>query len=77
LKDNGIKATFYSGDTDGAVPTYGSKQWIAELGFPTISTGKWREWMTDGQVSGFVENYEGLDFVTFRGVGHMAPQWNP
>ena len=27
---------FYSGDTDGAVPTYGSKRWIKELNWKTV-----------------------------------------
>jgi hypothetical protein len=26
-------------------------------------------------VRGYVTQYEGLDFVTVHGVGHMAPQW--
>jgi len=26
-------------------------------------------------VSGFYEKYEGLDFVTVKGVGHMSPQY--
>lgn len=63
----------YSGDTDGAVPTYGTKQWIANLGWAT--TEEWRPWFTQGQVSGYVQKYDGLDFVTVKGVGHMAPQW--
>jgi len=68
---------FYSGDTDGAIPTYGSKRWIKELDFPPAIGGEWRPWYTGDQISGYVENYDGLDFVTFRGVGHMAPQWAP
>ena len=64
---------FYSGDTDGAVPTYGSKQWIKDLNWDIVD--EWRPWETNGQVSGYVERYDGLDFVTVKGVGHMAPQW--
>jgi carboxypeptidase C (cathepsin A) len=63
----------YSGDTDGAVPTYGTKQWIKMLDWPVEQ--EWRPWFTEGQVSGYVEQYDGLDFVTIKGVGHMAPQW--
>lgn len=70
---NQTRIMFYSGDTDGAVPTYGSKQWLKMLGWPI--TEEWRPWFTNGQVSGYVEKYEGLDFVTVKGVGHMAPQW--
>ena len=64
---------FYSGDTDGAVNTYGTKRWIEELNWPVKTA--WKPYMTDGQVSGYVTQYEGLDFVTVKGVGHMAPQW--
>ena len=70
---NKYKIMFFSGDTDGAVPTYGSKQWIKELNWPIKA--EWTPWFTDGQVSGFIEQYDGLDFVTVKGVGHMAPQW--
>lgn len=65
---------FYSGDTDGAVPTYGSKRWIKELNFKR--TAEWKSWHTDGQVSGYIEQYEGFDFITVKGVGHMCPQQN-
>ncbi len=64
---------FYSGDTDGAIPTFGSEQWIHSLGWDILEER--RAWLTDGQVSGYVEKQDGLDFVTVHGVGHMAPQW--
>ena len=67
------KILFFSGDTDGAVPTFGSRRWIKMLNLPIKSA--WRPWITDGQVSGYVINYQGLDFVTIHGAGHMAPQW--
>jgi len=70
---NHVRLMFYSGDTDGAVTTYGSKQWIKMLNWDVEE--EWRPWFTNGQVSGYVEKYDGLDFVTVKGVGHMAPQW--
>ena len=73
LKGAGYKLMFYSGDTDGAVPTYGTKRWLQELNWPVKKA--WRPWLTQGQVSGYIEQYDGLDFVTVKGVGHMAPQW--
>ena len=73
LQMNGIRMMHYSGDTDGAVPTYGTKRWIESLNWPVKE--EWKQWRTDGQVSGFVQQYHGLDFVTVKGVGHMAPQW--
>jgi len=63
----------YSGDTDGVVPTYGTRRWIKNLGWTVLE--KWRAWYTNDQVSGYIERYNGLDFVTVHGVGHMCPQW--
>lgn len=74
LKYANYRMVFYSGDTDGAVPTYGTKRWLAKLGWPLKDDGYWRAWHgVDTQVAGFMTNYDGLDFFTFRGVGHMAP----
>jgi len=69
----GIKMMHFSGDTDGMVPTSGTRKWVKELNYPVME--KHRPWMSDNQVAGFVTRYEGLDFVTVKGVGHMAPQW--
>lgn len=73
LKAYGYKLMHYSGDTDGAVGTLGTKKWIAGLNFDV--TGEWRQWHTDGDVSGFQIDYDNFKFVTVHGVGHMAPQW--
>ena len=68
------KMLFYSGDTDGAVPTYGSLQWIAEMNWNI--TESWRAYMVDGQVGGYLEAYDGnLTFGSVHGAGHMAPQF--
>jgi cathepsin A (carboxypeptidase C) len=29
----------------------------------------------DGQIGGFVTRYQGVDFATIKGAGHMAPGW--
>lgn len=68
-----IRILFYSGDTDGAVPTYGTKQWIEKLGWK--NTTDWMPWITNTQVSGYSQNYGQLQFTTVKGTGHMAPQW--
>jgi len=69
-----VRKLFYSGDSDGSVVTYGSKRWIMNLDWSV--TSPWNPWYTDEQVSGYVEKYDGkFDFVTVKGVGHMAPQW--
>jgi pimeloyl-ACP methyl ester carboxylesterase len=74
LKANGIRALFYSGDTDGIVPLAGSRKWFKKLNWKVLK--EWRPWMIVDQVKGYVVNYEGLDFATIKGVGHMAPQWS-
>jgi len=77
LAANGFRILHYSGDTDGAVPTIGTKRWIEMLKSPVKTGGEWRAWFSDFQVGGMITNYETLDFATVRGVGHMAPQWAP
>jgi cathepsin A (carboxypeptidase C) len=76
------KIVIYSGDTDPAVPVTGSIDWInmirEELQLATVEY--WRPWFVGyeagKQNAGNVWRLRGLNFVTFRGVGHMAPQWN-
>ena len=63
----------YSGDTDGAVPTLGTRKWIAEQGWSI--TKDWTAWTTDDQLSGNIIEYDNFAFATIHGVGHMAPQW--
>ena len=64
----------YSGDKDGSVPTIGSLGWIQSLG-RTINAD-WRAWYLEGTdtLAGFVEEFEGLTFITVHGAGHMVPQ---
>jgi hypothetical protein len=74
LKDK-YKILVYSGDTDGVVPTYGTKAWIESLGLPISK--KYQQFFVDGQVGGYTEERNGGNFVfaTIHGAGHMAPQW--
>merc|ERR1712216_254528 len=58
LKDNGYKLLHYSGDTDGVLPTWGTKQWIETLKWPILSN--FTMWKTDDQVSGMYRQYDGL-----------------
>ena len=74
LQRYGYHLMHYSGDTDGVVPTLGTRRWIEELGWPV--TQEWQPWYTDSQVSGYTVQYaNNFWFTTVHGVGHMAPQW--
>lgn len=72
----------YSGDTDPAVPITGTLDWVnrirEELQLSTVEY--WRPWYVNyaagRQNAGNIWKLRGLNVVTFRGVGHMAPQWN-
>ena len=71
-----IRMLHYSGDTDGAVPTVGTQNWIASLNWN--KTSEWKQYTVEGQVGGYWEAYEGgLTFGTVHGAGHMAPQFKP
>lgn len=75
LKDK-YKMLHFSGDTDGAVPTIGTQNWIADMGWTVAES--WAQYEVDGQVAGYTESYVGgLTFATVHGAGHMAPQFKP
>ena len=63
----------YSGDTDGVVPTYGTKAWIDNLAWPVQNA--WKQFFVDNQVGGYSETRDEGNFVfaTIHGAGHMAP----
>jgi len=86
LIKNNYKILVYSGDTDGAVPTVGTIRWIkqlrTDLGLKT--TKSWSPWTmntttvgnySSSQLKGFYEVYQGLTFVSVKGVGHLVPEW--
>jgi len=74
LIQNNLRIWIYSGDTDGAVPFNGTRAWIQNLQLPVVTANRsWR--ITNDEVAGYVTVYQGLTFVTVKGVGHMVPQW--
>ena len=52
---NKYRLLHYSGDTDGAVATRGTRQWIQKQEWAI--TDHWRPWTTDDQLSGYIEEY--------------------
>jgi serine carboxypeptidase-like clade I len=66
----------FSGDTDGSVPTVGTRAWINSTGWEI--TEPYRSYKLDNQIAGYIEVRE--DWFTFgsvHGAGHMAPQYKP
>jgi carboxypeptidase C (cathepsin A) len=73
LKEYGYRLMHYSGDTDGAIPTLGTRKWVEAQGWNI--TNEWRPWTSNGQISGYLQDYDNFTFALIHGVGHMAPQW--
>lgn len=65
----------FSGDVDGAVSIFGTRQWIKNLNWEIIDP--WTPWVLNGQVVGYKEKHNGLDFVTIHGAGHLVPSDKP
>ncbi|XP_058067425.1 serine carboxypeptidase-like 32 [Magnolia sinica] len=71
----GLRIWVYSGDTDGRVPVLSTRYSLSELGLPI--TRSWRYWYHQQQVGGWLQEYDGLTFATFRGAGHAVPIFKP
>lgn len=66
----------FSGDTDGAVPLTGTRNWIDSMNREIFEA--WRPyWVPDSNTTkhlgGFLEEYDGLTLGTVHGAGHMCP----
>jgi carboxypeptidase C (cathepsin A) len=72
----GLRIFIYSGDVDGSVPFWGTREWIASLDLEmTQDHTSYHD--STGQVAGYSEVYNGLTFVSVKGAGHMVPQYKP
>lgn len=71
----------YSGDTDAAVPTTGTRWWIDSLNLDILAD--WRPYLVENEsgegktMGGYIIEYRGLTLGTIHGAGHMAPQFKP
>jgi cathepsin A (carboxypeptidase C) len=72
---HGVRGVIYNGDTDMACNFLMGQRFSASLGLAK-KTDK-REYHVNGQVGGFYTGYQGLEFYTIRGAGHMVPQDKP
>ncbi|PAV87210.1 hypothetical protein WR25_18873 isoform A [Diploscapter pachys] len=73
IVNNHVRVILYYGDVDMACNFMMGQQFAAGLGLKR-RLGK-TPWKYDKQIGGFKTVYNGLQFVTIRGAGHMAPQW--
>ncbi|XP_073058652.1 serine carboxypeptidase-like 31 isoform X1 [Primulina eburnea] len=71
----GLRIWVYSGDTDGRVPVLSTRYSLSMLGLPIKNP--WRPWYHQKQVGGWIQEYHGLTFATFRGAGHAVPIFKP
>ncbi|XP_052201997.1 serine carboxypeptidase-like 31 isoform X2 [Diospyros lotus] len=71
----GLRIWVYSGDTDGRVPVLSTRYSLSSLGLPIKRP--WRPWYHNKQVAGWLQEYEGLTYATFRGAGHDVPTFKP
>lgn len=71
-----IRVCIFNGDADACVPYNGNEEWTRGIGMSVKE--EWHPWEVDGQVAGFVTNYENdFSFVTVKGAGHMVPEFKP
>lgn len=74
-----LQILIYSGDVDGRVPFTGTAAWVDSLQQPLQDY--WVQWYFNDdeglQTGGFKTVYEGIQFITIRGAGHMVPQFAP
>ncbi|KDO31609.1 hypothetical protein SPRG_19512 [Saprolegnia parasitica CBS 223.65] len=73
-----LKALIYSGDADSVVNFIGTQRWITSSGLKLNVVDKWKAWFgPDKQLAGYTEAYQGLNFTTVKGAGHMVPAVRP
>ncbi|OQR93221.1 serine protease family S10 [Achlya hypogyna] len=78
LLSAGLKVLIYSGDADSVVNFMGTQRWIGSQGLKLHVLNKWRAWFgPDKQLAGYTEQYDGLNFTTVKGAGHMVPAVRP
>lgn len=71
----GLRIWVFSGDADAVVPLTASRYSIDALNLSTLVD--WYPWYDNGNVGGWSQVYNGLNFVTIRGAGHEVPLHRP
>ena len=67
-----MRILYYAGDIDIAtVPFAGTQRCLETMQRPI--TSKWRPWIIDREVAGYVEVYDTYTFATLKAAGHGTP----
>ncbi|DBB16658.1 TPA: hypothetical protein ACH3X3_014909 [Trebouxia sp. C0006] len=83
LISQGVRALMYSGDLDWQVPWTGSQYWTSQMGASLGLLADWQPWFRPdplnygSQLSGYITQYQGLSFMTFKAAGHRVLQDTP
>ena len=79
-----LKMMVYSGDVDGVCGTVYTQNWIFDLGFNYEPKYFWKDWVVDGQTSGYITKFSTpysdksrLTFATVHDAGHEVPTYKP
>jgi serine carboxypeptidase-like clade 2 len=71
-----MRILYYSGDCDFATVPFPQTQRCLETLNRKI-THKWRPYVINKEVAGYVEIYDTYTFTTIKGAGHEAPEYQP
>ncbi|RHY14507.1 hypothetical protein DYB25_004264 [Aphanomyces astaci] len=78
ILSKGLKVLIYSGDADSNTNFIGSERWLTSEGLQLPVVSKWKSWFgPDKQLAGYTQGYQGLNYSTVKGAGHMVPATRP
>ncbi|TMS33424.1 hypothetical protein L596_001167 [Steinernema carpocapsae] len=72
---SGVRVYLYHGDVDSACNFMMGQRFSATLGVAKVSNKQ--EYYVNGQIGGYYTAYNGLEFATVRGAGHVVPAYKP
>jgi len=71
-----LSILIYSGDVDIKTVPFGITQpCLAQLN--RSMTSNWQPWYVNGWTAGYVQTFDTYTYVTIKGSGHEAPQYQP
>ncbi|ELT95115.1 hypothetical protein CAPTEDRAFT_32896, partial [Capitella teleta] len=80
LLSKDIRVLIYNGETDLACNVIGNAWFVSDLGLKREHENQawfYEDTLGNSQIGGFIDRYQNLDFVTFRGAGHFVPADKP